>query len=288
MAFTVRTWQQIQTYIKSKIAANSTLSTQLTSTSPVSHWQLWTFIQSLTSNLNEQAGAVLLDEIETVISQGAPQTAPWIQQQIFKFQYNTNTPYLVGINNGVLGYPVTVAADQIISNCAVVATSTGSVRIKVTTGTPPGALNASQLTALNSYLINFLSPNQKYTLISVTGDKLWLAGTVYYNGQLNASIETSVIGALNDYINKFSTSQTSGGSFNGVVKVTDLAQVILGVTGVTDWQPTQITISPATGSPTDLILSSTEYVRLYNTYSGYVIEDPGNPFASTLTFVPSN
>lgn len=287
MAFQPRLWQLIQQQIKANVAANPTLAAELTSTSPVSHWQLWTFVQALASNLNEQAAAVFISEVEAIITQGAPQTAPWIQAQILLFQYNTATPYLVGINNGVVGYATVAPADRIISNCAVVPGNIGIVTIKVTTGNPAGPLNASQIIALKSYLTNFLSPNQQYTLVSSAADKLQVWGTVYYNGQLNASIQGSVIQALTNYITAFSTSQESGGSFNGLAKVSDIAKVIEDVEGVVDFVPSQITVTPSTGSPVNLILANTLLARSYNAYSGYLINDPGNPFSSTLTFTPA-
>lgn len=284
MSFTPRIWQLIQRQIKASIAADPILSSELTSTSPVSHWNLWTMIQALTSNLNEQAQAIFIDEVDTIVSQAYPNTAPWIQSQILLFQYSITAPYLVAITNNTVAYPSIVPSDQIISNCAVTVGLVGIITIKVTTGSPAGALNASQIIALKSYLINFLSPNQKYTLISTTADKLWIAGTIYYNGQLNGSIQGSVVTILNAYISTFSTSQTSGGSFNGVVKVSDIEKIILGVTGVTDWVPSQISITPAVGSQQDLVLANTIIERSFGTYSGYIQEDSGNPFSTTLTF----
>ncbi|HWY10588.1 MAG TPA: hypothetical protein VN026_04635 [Bacteroidia bacterium] len=288
MSFLPRTWQIIQNYIKKNVANDPTLSTQLTSTSPVSHWQLWSFQMALTSNLNEQAASVFIDEVETIIAQGAPQTALWIQAQILLFQYNVNTPYLIGINNYIPSYQNVVPADRIISNCAVVVNGNGLIFIKVTQGSPASQLTANQSRALKSYLTNFLSPNQAYNIISTTADQLWIKGTIYYNGQLNASIQGAVISALNIYITQFSTSQATGGSFNGLVKVTDIAKIIEGVIGVVDWVPAQITITPSIGSPTNLILANNQLGRSYITYSGYVKEDAVNTFLTQLTFIPAN
>ncbi len=289
MAFTPRQWQIIQQQIIANKVAAPELN-GLTSDSQAAHWQLWTFIQSLASNLNEQAMTVFFDEIETVISQGYPQTAPWIQQKILEFQYNTATPYLVGVNNGVVGYQTIVPEDQIISNCAVVATTSGVLNIKVTTGNPAGALNSNQVIALQSYLTNFLDPRQFCRIVSVAADQLWIAGKVYYNGQLNASISDSVIAALNNYISQFSTSQASGGSFNGYVKVSDIEKVILSVPGVTDWEASQITLTPNVigASPTNLVLAKQQINRAQYAYSGYLVNDPSNPFSSTLQFLPAS
>jgi len=287
--FAARTYQTILATIKANIAASPVLSSLLTNVSPVSEWQLWAFQQSLTSALNEQAAVVLVDEIETIAGQGHPQTAPWIQVQVLAFQYNVNVGYLVQVTNGItIGYATIVPADQIISNCAIVVSLFGHITIKVTTGSPASALSTNQKIALGSYLTNFMSPNQQYSILSTTGDQLWIAGVVYYNGQLNGSIQHPIITALNAYLATFSTSQALGGSFNGLVKVSDIEKVIFGVTGVTDWVPSQITITPAVGSPTNLIITSTQLARSYQTYSGYVIEDAINTFLTQITFNAAN
>jgi hypothetical protein len=232
--------------------------------------------------------SVFFDEVETIVSQGTSQTAPWIQNKILEFQYSTSTPYLLEMIDNIMTYPSIVNADKIISNCAVTVSGVGNLTIKVTSGNPAIPLNSSQLVALNSYLTNFLNPNQQKKIISVAADKLAIYGTVYYNGQLNSSIQGSVIAALNNYITKFSTSQTSGGSFNGLVKSSDIAKIIEGVLGVVDWQPAQITATPIVGTSTNLMIGSTIYKRSYAAYSGYIENDGSNPFSTTLIFVPAN
>lgn len=285
MAFTPRSWQVILASIIANITANPVLASLITNTSPVSHWRLWAFIQALLSNTNEQAAAVFVDEVEQRIALGHAATPPWIQAQIFLFQYNVNVGYLIQITDGItVGYANIVPADRIISNCAVVPNLTGQLKVKVTTGTPAAALSANQIIALNSYLKNFLSPNQQYSIVSTNGDQLRISGTVYFNGQINGAVQQQLITALNDYMATFSTTLTGGGSFNGLAKVSDIEKTILAIPGVVDWVPTQITITPIVGVPTNLIIGSAIIQRSYQAYSGYLIEDVTNPFSSTITF----
>lgn len=287
--FQARSWQTIKAMILQSIASNAVLAPELTSNSPVAQWNNWAFEQALLSNTNEQAAVVFVDEVEQRIAMGHAQTAAWIQAQVLLFQYNTAVGYLVQVTDGItIGYATITPADRIISNCAVVAKVNGALIIKVTTGVPAAALSSNQKIALNSYLTNFLSPNQSYSILSVAADQLRISGVVYYNGQLNVTVQNNVISALNAYITAFSTSQALGGSFNGLVKVSDIAKVIEGVEGVVDWQASQITMTPVVGVPTNLVFASTQLARSYQTYSGYVKEDVTNPFLSTITFSAAN
>ena len=285
MSFTPRTISQIQKQIISTKESLPDLD-GLTSTSSVAYWNLMTFIQAVASNLNEQAMAVFLDEIESVVALSVPGTAPWIQNEVLKFQYNTSTPQVVEVKEDfTIGYATVIPADQIISNCAVIVSSTGVLNIKVTTGVPAAPLNASQLVALNSYLNTVLAAGQYINVVSQNPDELAVYGTVFYNGQYNAAIQANVIAALDAYILKFSTSAQSGGSFNGLVKLSDIENVILAVDGVVDWQPSQVTVT-AFGSlaPVNLVLSNTIISRSALAYSGYLKNDSANPFSATLSF----
>jgi hypothetical protein len=263
----------------------------LTSTSTVAYWSLKLFIVSVGIAFMEQLQDVFLIDIEGLISSQVPGTAPWIQGQVIKFQYNATTPDAVVQDpvTYIVSYPVVNTADLIISNCAVVVNSRGQINVKATTGTPPGPLSTPEKTALLSYLNTILPAGQNINLISVAADTLGLWGTVFYNGQFNAAIATNVQNALAAYIASFATSQASGGSFNGIVKVSDIEKVILAVPGVVDWVPSQITVTASGGTPINLVTASAIVARSLVAYSGYIVNDPGNLFSATLSYqVASN
>jgi hypothetical protein len=284
MAFTPRKITQIQNQILAE-KANQTALDGLTSTSVTAYWILWSFIMAVGISLLEQIMSIFIGEVETIVAEAVPGTPPWIQNEVLKFQYSVTTPQVVQVNSDfTIGYAIISTAFQIISNCAVIVTGTSVLNIKVTTGSPAGALDANQQIALKSYLNTVLPAGQIINLITGVADELAVYGTVYYNGQYNASIQANVIAALDAYITKFSTSTSLGGSFNGMIKISDIENIILGVEGVVDWVPTQITATSAGAPAFNLIAASTIYSRSYQAFTGYIKNEVANPFSSTLLF----
>lgn len=269
MAFQPRSIAQIQASITAFKNSQAALN-PLTSTSQVSYWNLWSWIMAVAIALLEQIMLIFFGEINTIESMSHGGTAPWVQNQILLFEY----PNIVTINPDFsVNYNPVNPALQIISNCAVTTSSSGVLTIKVVTGgTSPTVLTANQITALQSYLDTILSPNQFYGIISQTADIMILAGTVFYNGQFNATIQQNVINALNNYIAQFTTSPINGGNFNGIVKMSDIENVILGVQGVVDWQPLTISITPSGGSASYLINNGLIVSRNFQTVAGYIAE----------------
>jgi hypothetical protein len=278
MGYTPRTIQQIVNQITASKNADSNLN-GLTSTSQVAYWKLWIYIQAVATNLLEQIMSIFLDEIQTIESQSHAGTIGWVQNEVLKFQY----PDVVQINpDFTFQYATINPSLQIITNCAVTVGNTGALTVKVTTGVPAGAISSDEQIALTSYLDAILSPNQFYTIVSQDGDALYITGTVFYNGQYQAAIQTNVEAALTAYINKFATSSASGGGFNGVVKLSDIENVILSVAGVVDWQPSMVAVTPFGGSMVYLMKVSTIISRNFQTVAGYVKE--AGPFSSTISY----
>ena len=271
MAFQPRSIAQIQASIIASKNSQAALN-PLTSTSQVSYWNLWSWIMAVAIALLEQIMLIFFGEINTIEAMSHGGTAAWIQAQILLFEY----PNVVTINPDFsINYNPVNTALQIISNCAVTASNSGVLTIKATTGgTTPTVLTSNQIIALQSYLDTIISPNQFYIIISQTADIMVLIGTVFYNGQFNATIQTNVIAALNNYIAQFTTLPANGGNFNGVVKMSDIENVILGVQGVVDWQPLTISITPSVGSPPPSYLINNGLIvsRNFQTVAGYIAE----------------
>ena len=217
-------------------------------------------------------------QIETTVASAVPGTAAWIQAQVLAFQ-DGNT---IQINpNFTFVYPAP-ASPTPITAAAVVVSPSGGINIKVAQGAVGSqtALSGGQLTELTAYLNAILPAGMNPNIISVAADTLQVNAVVYYNGQFNLVIQANVIAALNAYMASL--------PFNGLVRISDIEKVILGVQGVTDVVFTQITCTPvaAGGAAVNLIAGSTTIVRSYQTYAGYLVNAaPTNDFANTLSFV---
>ena len=275
-----RTIAVIKAQILASVAADSDLAV-LTSQSQTAYWRLWCYIQAVAINLFEQIIDLFTIEIETLIASNVPATVPWIRAEVLLFQYSAANPQVVQINDDFsVGYATVDETLQIISNCAVVPKNNGQIDIKVATDSPPTQLSAPQVVALSAYIDDILPAGALYNVVNAAADTLRIDGTIYYNGQYNGTIQADVEAALAIFMASL--------PFNGVIKVTDIIQALLDVAGVTDVNLSQITVVGDNGVTTNLILASTEVVRSVQTYSGYVIEDVGNPFSTTLTYAVAN
>lgn len=253
----------------------------LTSTSQVAYWKLWAYVQAVAINLFEQILDLFKIEIEDLLASNVPGTVPWIVNQVEKFQYSATNPQVVQINNDfTVGYGTVDETLMIISNVAVVPKNNGQNDIKVATDDPPTQLSAPQVVALSAYLDDILPAGCLYQVVNAAADTLQVDAVVYFNGQYTGVIQANIEAALGVYMNAL--------PFNGMIKVSDIEQAILAVDGVTDCTFSQITVVGDNGVTTDLVLASTEIVRQVQTYSGYVIEDAGNPFATTITYTVAN
>ncbi len=269
MPYVPQTIAQIQANIIAQKQSQPALN-GLTSTSKVAYWNLWTFIFAVASSLLQQIWAGLVDEIETDVAKAVPGTALWIQSEVLKFQDGD----VVQINSDfTISYPVIDTTKQIITAAAVVVGSSGSINVKVATGSPLAPISGTQLTELQAYLGAILPAGQVPNVISIAADTLQVNATIYYNGQFNSVIQANVIAALNSYMNLL--------PFNGLVRTSDIETTILSVDGVVDVSFTQITVGAI-----DLILASLILLRSTQTISGYLNNATApNDFANTLTFI---
>jgi hypothetical protein len=201
-----RTVAQIQSLMNADIQANPILNPGtpntpgLTSTSKRAIWNLWTFIFATAINLLESLIDIFKAQVEATAAAAAPASAAWLQNQVMLFQYDPVTPQIIQLVNFAPAYPVIDATKQIISRASVTTTVAGQTLIKVATGSPaPGALNTSQLSALQAY-VNAIGATLSYVVSSVAADQLYVAAEVYYAGQYAAIIQSTVINAITNLL----------------------------------------------------------------------------------------
>lgn len=272
MAFIPRTWQVIQQQIISQV---NTLIPTLTSTSKAAYWRLWTFIQAVSQNLMEQRFQLLQSELEATAAKAAPETESWVQAQVLNFQYGN----VIQINPDFsISYP-DPQQPLILNNCAVVSNGNGGITIKVTSDS--GLLSTAQSNALTAYLDTILGGDINYSITNALPDILNIIGTVYYNGQYSGSIFDNVTTAINNYINSL--------GFNGILKLSDLIDVIRNAPGVTNFVPTTISAAPNAGTPLTYLVNLgviQGQTATYQTISGQI--QVANTLSSDLTFTIAN
>lgn len=234
----------------------------------------------------EQLMDSLKISLEKTASQSAAASSLWIQAQMFLFQYSSTNPQILQLVGVIPVYPVVDPTLRIITACSVTSTTPNEVTIKVAKGDPFVALDPStELAAAQGYINVLGTAGIKYTVVSLNSDKIYVNANVYYQGQYSAVIQSSVIAALNSFLQNLSIT-----NFDGSLKMTDLENVIRTVPGVNDVVLLNVrgredSVSFSAGI--DLILNSTTLERQWNTVAGYVSGETttGKTFADSLNFI---
>jgi hypothetical protein len=241
------------------------------STSGTAIWRLWCFVVAVCIWIHETLWDEAKAEIEAIAERAVPGTAPWLVNEIHKFQYSTSQVYTIVFNDRDKPvYDTVDASKRILTNVAVTELQNGKVRIKVTKDNngQPGPLNTSEKQALKGYIDQIKPAGLGTELISKPPDLFVINYEVYYDPvNTVASIQPEVEAAINDYL--------TGLDFNGIFYSERLRDAVQAVAGVIDVKELSIT---ANGTPVDRY-------RILN--AGYGKVDPNNALASTVQYIPS-
>lgn len=277
-----RTADQIQTEIIAAVESTTELS-GLTSQSRRSIWRLFTYVVAYIQSLFEQKTDLFKTEIEAIVDRAAPNTAAWVQDRVFKFQYDAITPQVIDLVDLVPTYPTINTDLQIVTRCSVKADLSNNVKIKVAKSEPPVALTNAEKSALQDYVTTIGCAGINYLVSSATSDKLYVQADVYYQGQYSAIIADNVIAAIEAFLAAL--------PFDGQLLVSDLERTIRTTTGVKDVVLKNVK-ARANGtllaSASSLVASNALVARNWNTVAGYIVAETtaSNTLADTLTFIP--
>lgn len=264
-----------------EVGNDSILSTELTSTSKVANWRLWTFISAVSISLFEQVQDIFKKEIEDTVSKASVGSDPWLRDKVLKFQYDATTPQAAQISaNFTPEYLVINPGYRIITRCAVVTTANKIAQIKVAKGDTPTVLTTTELAALDAYVAGVLAfAGIRYEIKNKAADYITITGNIYYNGQYSSVISANVIAAINSYLANL--------DFNGTLKVLSIEDAIQEVTGVTNVVLTSVRCRPSDVVFADGIEVTGVSDRSYQADAGYLVEEnePGYSFATTLNFI---
>lgn len=279
-----RTIAQIQAQILTAKNAEPELA-EMTSASKRAIFNLWAFITASCVAILEQLIDLFTTQTEATVARSAGTSNLWVQDKMFKFQYDATDPQIIQLINTIPAYPVEDASKRIITACSVSSQVSNEVNIKVAKGNPYQALGGSEKTAAQGYIDTIGTSGIKYTVISLAPDNLYIDGTIYYLGQYSAIIKTNVIAAINDYLQKLSLT-----NFDGTIKMSDLEQLIRNVTGVVDVVLNRVRIRADTdmfAGGIDLILATAIIQRLAHPVAGYIISETLGGFTlnDSLQFV---
>jgi hypothetical protein len=262
-----RSIAEIKAQILTEKAAQSSLS-GLTSTSQTSIFNLWSYITAVAIYIQEGLWDLFKSDLETIIDKAPVGTNQWVQDQVFKFQYDVTTPQIVTMNNFVPAYNPVNTTKQLISRASVKTQSSSLVTVKVAKSNPPAALTSQELTSLIGYMdiIGFAGVN--YNTVSYDPDQVYINATVYYDGQYASSITGDTLSAIDTYFANI--------PFDGFVKNSKIEDALQSVQGVNDVVLSNVAIRPyyiPFSGTTYLIQNNTENIRQYTMYGGYAVTE---------------
>jgi hypothetical protein len=289
-----RTINEIETKFDEAQAAEAGLA-GLNSPSQTAIFTLWKYICSLCQLFLEQLIDFKKVEIEEVVKSAPVGSEPWLQAKVFEFQYDSVVPQVLDLVDFAPQYNPVDVTKRIISRCSVKTTAYKTVRVLVAKSEPPVALSGAEKTALQAYLTNggdgtFVNRGRALGFAGVTyladsfnPDRLYLRGSVYYNGQYSSTIQASVITAINAYMAKLPF-------VDGSLSLLGISDAIQGALGVSDILMADIAVradSTSFGSKTYLRQNQLDIITIYPTYAGYIVEEDtvGETFSDQLTFI---
>jgi hypothetical protein len=198
-----RTIADIQAAMVADIAANETLSTQLTSTSKVAIWRLWTFIVATAIWSMEKIFDAHKSEVEAIIASKTPHRLVWYRDKARYFQYG----YTLPVNSDQY---TTIDANARIIKFAAVTEANGILKVKAAKDNAGSLaeLSAPQIEAFTTYMARVKDAGVKLRIISQEADHLKLSIDLYYDplvldedgARLDGTNNTPVQDAITDYL----------------------------------------------------------------------------------------
>jgi len=253
--------------------------TQLTSPSAASVWRLWVFIVSVCIWVHEYLWGVFRQEVDEVAANAVPNTARWLRAQLYKFQYGHDLLF----NNYIPYYATQDPDARIISQAAVVETTTGLVLVKVAKRASGGlleALTSLEVQAVEQYIDDIKPAGTITQALSLNADKIKVLAEVYYDplfvlGAVKANTEAAIVGCLQNL------------AFNGRLHLSKLQDAIQAVPGVTDVNLSYVGAQVGTNPYTQITNAVYPAAPTYQAVAGYCDIDPAFPLANTITYIPS-
>lgn len=299
MPYTPRTISTIKAQIMDQIPNYPALSALQTNISAVAKFGLWAFISAVGISLLEQLMTAFQEDLEETIKSAPVGSEPWLQSKVFEFQYDAITPQVLDLVDFSPQYNPVDVTKRIITRVAVNTAPNKVVKVLVAKSDPPVALSGLELTALQSYLTNggdgtFAGRGRglgfsgiEYRADSLTADKLFLKGTIYYNGQYSSTVQALVISAINSYL----AALPFDGSIS-LLGITDAIQSTGNGLVVNDISLIDVAVRPdatAFSNKTYMRQSKQDIITIYPTYAGYIVEETtaGQTFTDQLIFTAS-
>lgn len=268
-----RTIAQIQQSMLDAVAADATLSGNLTSTSKVAIWRLWTYIIAFCQWTLE----VLFDshktEVTTIIATQKPHGLQWYVTIAKLFQYgyalppDSDTYGVIDTDAQIVTY---AAAEEVTKGLRIKAAKLDSGDL--------ASLSATELTAFTAYMEAVRDAGVRLYIESNDPDSLKLTLTIYYNALVLDSSGQRLDGTNNTPVQDAITAYLQKLPFNGLFIINKLIDALEVVEGV-------VIANVALAQAKYGALAYSDIIVEYQPDAGYLrINDPVTDL--TITFTP--
>lgn len=245
------------------------LKADLSSTSRVSRWR-WVMISvAYVIKLMRDQFDLHVKTVEELALAGHFGTRRWFAAKARAWQYG----HVLQFTSNDAYYTTDDPVARLVAQVAVVEMGNRVVvKAAKTAGSGLAKLDIPERQALDDYFQE-LRPPVYVTVISADADKVRLSGTVVYDAQaILLGVQSGVDLAVRQY---FRTLE-----FGGVMRLTDLKQAMLAVTGVVDVQLTLV--EARTSGPWSTVS------RMYYSYAGHCDIDAAYPISTSMTWQVGN
>lgn len=247
------------------------LRSDVSSGSTVSTWRLFVWLFAYASKVLQDLWEAYRSETVEMAKDGHFGTRRWFVAKAKAFQFG----HVLVLSDLDAGYAVDDPASRIVTH-AVCVEQANTVTVKAAKAAGAGLqkLAPEEALALNAYFQQ-LRPPVQVVVLTADADKLKLSGTVIYDADVPLSAtQAAVTLAISSYLN------TLDFAVKGALRVTDLRASMLGVPGVVDVQLT--TVEARSIGPFMVV------GRVYYSYAGYMVIDPGSPISASMTWQAGN
>jgi hypothetical protein len=227
-----RSINDIQTQIINQVAADPVLKAQLTSTSKVAIWRLWTYVVAVCIWTLETLFDVFRTETDEKIASMKPHSLRWYALTATAFQYGFNLAAESDYYNNTGIDDATIDTSKIVAYAAVVEQTRG-LRIKVAKDTGDLApLASAELDAFKEYMSRVKDAGVKLLITSGAADSLKLTMDIYYNPLVLNAAGSRADGVSANPVQDAVKLYLKNLPFNGVFLLQNLVDVLQAVDGV--------------------------------------------------------
>jgi len=209
------------------VQADAVLGPQLTSTSSVAIWRLWTYVIAVCQYVLESLFDAHVAEVATTIAGMAPHTLLWYVNKAKAFQYG----YALVPDTDT--YAVTDTTAQVVSYAAATEVNNG-LRIKVATlsGGVLAPLSAPQHTAFTAYMKLVRDACVRLQVTSGNPDRFVADLSIYYDPLVLDATGARLDGTGNTPVQDAVTTFLDSLPFNGLFVLNYFINAIAAVPGV--------------------------------------------------------